>query len=85
MIAAKLYYEIESPELYAAEIFLRNRGYSVTKVLSSPTANRERILNESYGGIKPSIKIIVNEKCYNSIQELYSADSHGELPKLLRG
>lgn len=86
MIIAKLYYDKECPELYAAEVFLRNRGYSISKVLSPQERNSQQILNESYGGgQKASLKIVVNDKCYNSIHELYKADSSGELPKLLRG
>jgi hypothetical protein len=86
MIVAKLYYDMECPELYAAEVFLRNRGYSISKVVSPPVRESQQILNESYGGgRRASLKIIVNDKCYNSIQELYKADSNGELPKLLRG
>lgn len=81
MIQACIIYNKECPELYAAEIFLRNRGYKIEKIQN--TNKNVLLVNEMFGGPKNEISIKVGNKTYSSINELHLADSNGEIPRLL--
>ena len=80
---ARVYYSSESAEILGVESYLRQKGFAVEKVPVVASLNEGGAA--SFGGPTPSVRIVINNSSYESVNELFEAERKGELPTLLRG
>lgn len=81
---ARVYYSNENAELLGVESYLKQKGFAVEKVPVVSSLNEGPAA--SFGGAAPSsVRIVINNASYASVNELFEAERKGELPTLLRG